>query len=380
MSAPPIPPYVQDWLASLLETTAEHAVIFVAPDDGTVLAWLGAAERLLGYSAQEAIGMKLERLFTPEDLQLGLEKQERALAIADGRSEDDRWHVRKNGSRFWASGVLEAVRAADGSIVALCKVFRDKTDFQTRLRTLEHRIARSPRTHAPHDEDAFVKAGHEMANVLAPMQNALGVLDKSDEPSVRKRACAILQRQIDVLTAVTEELTAKGKSRPPMTLEPLVLQDALRQTIADWSDTARERRLLLQSVLPDVALLVEADPARLRQILANLVGNAIKYTPAGGRVTISASAEAHMALVRVEDDGIGIAPDKLPYVFELFSRGVSAGPEGLGVGLAVVKELVEWHSGSISARSAGPGKGSVFTLQLPLSSQAHPGRARCIGP
>ena len=123
--------------------------------------------------------------------------------------------------------------------------------------------------------------------------------------------------------------------------------------------------------MPAGPLPVRADPVRLRQVLGNLLANAIKYTPEGGRVWVKATGEGAEAVVRVEDTGVGIGPDMLPRIFELFTQyeaaaGRSAG--GLGIGLALVKELVELHGGLVQVRSDGRGKGSEFTVRLPLDA------------
>ena len=139
-------------------------------------------------------------------------------------------------------------------------------------------------------------------------------------------------------------------------------------------------RLTLAAVLPAGPLTVRADPVRLQQVFGNLLTNAIKYTPAGGRVWVKATGEGAEAVVRVEDTGVGIAPDMLPRIFDLFTQdeaaaGRSAG--GLGIGLALVKELVELHGGLVQVRSDGRGKGSEFIVRLPLDTgdgPAPPGR------
>ena len=124
----------------------------------------------------------------------------------------------------------------------------------------------------------------------------------------------------------------------------------------------------LTVVVPDVPLTFEADPARLQQMLLNLLGNAVKYTPSGGHITVTGTIEGDMVAIHVEDDGIGIPHELLPHLFELFARGAKTArfEEGLGVGLAVVKELASLHGGTIAVRS-GAERGSVFSLRLPLT-------------
>jgi signal transduction histidine kinase len=130
---------------------------------------------------------------------------------------------------------------------------------------------------------------------------------------------------------------------------------------------ADAKRQTVSVIVPDVPIVFEADPARLQQMLLNLLTNAVKFTPEGGRVAITATTEADMAAIHVEDNGVGLPDDLLPHLFELFARGkqTAAAEEGLGVGLSVVKELATLHGGTIAARTGTDG-GSVFTLRLPL--------------
>jgi two-component system CheB/CheR fusion protein len=363
---------VGEWLAELLGTTSEHAVIFLDPQ-GRVVAWLGAAERLFGHTPEEAMGMPFERVFVPEDQSLGLHQQELAVAAASGRSADDRWHLRKDGSRFWSSGLLEVVRQPDGCVAAFCKVLRDRTDVRTQLDALHNRIAALSDAHARRS-NFLVSLGHEMRNPMSPLVACVAALKRSDDPEVKRQCCATMERQLAVLTRLLDDLSAAahaalGKSK--IETEPLNLQDALDCAVASVAPAALQQRLQLQLLLPSVPFEVEADPARLQQMLANLLGNAVKYTPPGGHVVVSASVEGSMAVIRIEDDGRGIPHETLPHIFELVTRNAALdAPAGLGVGLAVVDELARLHGGGVEARSPGLGKGSVFTLRLPLRQPA----------
>ena len=375
--APPALPTnapIGKWLAELLGTTSEHAVVFLDAE-GRVVAWLGAAERLFGYTPEEAVGMPFERVFAPEDRALGLHRQEMVIAEASGRSEDDRWHVRKDGSRFWASGLLEVVRGPDGAVVAFCKVLRDRTDVRTQLDALHNRIAALSEQHTRRTH-FLVALGHEMRNPMAPLVASVAALKRTDDPELKRQACATLERQLAVLTRLLDDLStathaALGKAR--LETEAFNLQEALDHAAASIAPAAAQQQQHLQLLLPPVPFEIEADPARLQQMLANLLGNAVKFTPPGGHILLSASVEGGMAVIRVEDDGLGIPHEVLPHIFELFTRNESRdAPAGLGVGLAVVDELARLHGGGVEARSPGVGKGSVFTLRLPLRQPAKP--------
>jgi signal transduction histidine kinase len=155
-----------------------------------------------------------------------------------------------------------------------------------------------------------------------------------------------------------------------------VLQEILEQVVADCRGFILERRHQLKVLLPSGPLEVECDAARIRQVFVNLLTNASKYTHPGGLIAIKATGEGEEAVVRIEDNGVGIPTAMLPRIFELFTQVESARPMaqgGLGIGLALVRELVALHGGSVQAQSEGEGKGSQFTVRLPLTPAAQAG-------
>ena len=145
------------------------------------------------------------------------------------------------------------------------------------------------------------------------------------------------------------------------------LQEAVRTAAGAMQAAAVAKRQHLACIVPDVPITFEADPARLQQMLLNLLGNAVKFTPEEGHITLTATIEGDMVAIHIEDDGVGIPDELLPHLFDLFTRGsrTAAFEEGLGVGLAVVKELATLHGGTIAVRSGE--RGSVFSLRLPLA-------------
>jgi PAS domain S-box-containing protein len=363
------PSSVDVWLAQALRTSTEHAVMVLSPA-GIVVAWLGACERVFGYAENEAVGMDFGVLFTPEDRGLGLDRQEIAQAANSGRSEDDRWHVRKDGSLFWGSGILGTLRHPDGSVSGFCKVLRDRTDLRAQLDALRNRVLAQEeeqrrRTHF------LVSLGHELRNPLGTLHNAVSLACNSADPVLKEKACSILGRQVAVMVRLLDDLTqatqaAVGKLQ--LQVETVIVQEALEDAANSIRPAVQEKGQHLLLTLPPVPFTIEADPARLQQMLLNLVGNASKFTPPGGHIHIGVTVEAGMAVIRVQDDGIGISAEILPHIFDLFTRGETQDSvPGLGVGLAVVKELATLHGGGVEVRSPGTGKGSVFALRLPLS-------------
>lgn len=369
----PISDESRRWLEALLNANLDHAVIFFSPQ-ALVVDWLGAAERLFGYTKQEALGRPISALFTEEDKALGLDDQEIALARLSGRSEDDRWHVRQDGSRFWANGVLTTVHDACGAVVAMCKIVRDRTDILTQIRSLESQVASHMATIDRHNRTTVLVA-HELRNPLMPMMSAVALLQRSDDPTLRARACAVLERQLGLLTNLIDDLTGSSVLSMEARVQIAIERVSVSQALNDAADSVRfdtsSKGQDLTLVLPAETIWIAADPARLQQMLLNLLGNASKYTHDGGQIVMSATVEDEMAVVRVEDNGRGIATELIPRIFELFTREHRGAPvPGLGVGLAVVQDLARRHGGGAEVRSPGPGKGSIFSLRLPLYSDA----------
>jgi two-component system CheB/CheR fusion protein len=380
MSEMPHTQQTQELLRLLLQQARQHALILLDPA-GAVVAWFPGAEQVFGYTAAEMVGQSVYRLFTPEDLQLGLADHELEVARRDGTAEDDRWMVRKDGTRLWANGVLVALRNEAGHIAGFGKTLRDRTDVRERLDALENRVAALLKA----DERKNVFLGtlaHELRNPLAPLVNAVRLLGlaRPGDPDLTYPT-KLIERQVEFLRRLVDDLldvTRIGAGKIDLKKEPVNLADLLSRVTEACRPEADERRQQLALLLPAGAIALEADPARLQQVFTNLLTNAIKYTPEGGRIWVKATVEGNEAVGGVEDTGVGIAPEMLPRIFEMFtqeeeSRYRSEG--GLGIGLSLVKDLVTLHGGSVQVRSEGKDKGSEFSVRLPL-----PGRADREGP
>lgn len=360
----------EDLLQLLVEQSRDHALILVDPG-GLILDWLAGSERMFGYTAEEMVGEPVERLFTPEDLALGAASHEREVARVVGKGEDDRWLVRKDGTRIWATGVLTALRKGN-RIIGFGKVLRDRTDLKTQIDVLENRAGALGASNER--KNLFLsKLVHELRNPLSSMLGAVR-LARGEAPAGPKtiQALDVLQRQIDFLARMVDDLMdAAGIEAGKLELRTRVLSlnDAIHEATESLRPLAEARKQSLEAINLPAHVQVNADPDRLRQIFVNLITNAIKYTPEEGRIWIKQTIEGDEAVVRVEDSGIGMTAEILPKVFELFTQEESALPMakgGLGVGLALVRELVALHGGVVQVRSEGRNKGSEFTVRLPL--------------
>jgi PAS domain S-box-containing protein len=368
-SAPP--PGIERLLEIFLARTREHAVICIDAK-GTVLAWLGAAEEILGYTPAEAVGRNTSFIFPPEAQQKGLDRYELELAALESRSEDDRWHVRKDGTRIWMSGSVDSVRDASGRLLGYVKVMRDQTDQRGRTELLENQL-QALKSSQERTRLFLSTLGHELRNPLAPIQTASHIIARLSSDARVDKALDIIAQQVRVLARLAEDLmdvSRAGAGKLKLEMNKTDLRDVLNEVALGLGHSARQKGVKLECLMPAGALEVMLDRERFQRVVLNLLGNAIKYTPDGGTVWVKATQEGRDIVFRVEDTGIGIAPDVLPRIFDLFTQEREAAdlvPSGLGIGLTIVKELVELHGGNVQARSAGSGKGAEFSVRLPAA-------------
>jgi two-component system CheB/CheR fusion protein len=354
----------------------DFALIFMAAD-ATVVACNGAVSRILGYEPEELRGDTLRRIFTEEDRARGLDLHELEVASQTGRAEDDRWHVRKGGRRVWISGVLAPLADAAGRPLGFVKLLRDRTDLKSQIESLENQVAAAEAAAAR--KDAFLATlGHELRNPLNTLGNAFTIVRRTQAGPGADRIVSVIERQLAALERMVDDLRDAVRvdtGALALKIERIELQSAIRSAIALHEAAARERSLALRAVLPQQPIALEADAQRLEQILRNLIDNAIKYSHPGGVVDVTATVEGRAAVIRVEDDGMGMSAEVLPRIFELFTRedrAVASATEGLGIGLALVKNLVRLHHGIVEVQSAGTDRGSEFTLRLPLEQPKGP--------
>ncbi|HEX3096677.1 MAG TPA: GAF domain-containing sensor histidine kinase [Usitatibacter sp.] len=235
-------------------------------------------------------------------------------------------------------------------------------------------------------KDEFIAIlAHELRNPLAPMRNAVEIVRKSAGGVPEARwANEVIERQVGHLSRLVDDLLDVSRiSRGSIELrrEPVSLASVVEAAVESSRPAIESARHELSVILAPEPIDLEADAVRLSQVLSNLLNNAARYTHAGGRVTVRAAREGNDAVVRVIDDGVGIPPQMLDRIFEMFVQVPAAGGPGhggLGIGLTLVKRLVELHGGTVEARSAGPGQGSEFVVRLPAvpAAPAIPGAPR----
>jgi len=368
----PSPQQIDDLLRRLVQQENEHAIILL-DSAGQIVAWLGAAEAVFGYTAKEILGRPASVLFAPEDVAKRMPTYELEVARKNGQAEDDRWMRRKDGRRFWATGVLVPIRADEGAILGFGKVLRNRTDLKGQLESAQKLVERSQQ--ANESKNVFIATlAHELRNPLSAIANASAILETAGAKNDDCRfARTTIQRQVDHIRRMIEDLLEVAKADVgKIQLENRETSlNAIVQAAVDSCRQAMDQRTQnLEVIMTDVPIIVSADPPRLRQVFVNLIENAAKYTNYGGNIWVKASVEGQDAVVKVKDTGIGISPEMMPRIFDLFTQAEFASTDqgsGLGIGLSLVKDLVNLHGGTVQVRSDGLGKGSEFTVRLPLA-------------
>jgi PAS domain S-box-containing protein len=337
--------------------------------NGNVLSWNAAAERLFGYSAAEAIGRHIT-LIIPHD-----RLDEETFVIGQIRAGSSVQHYetirrRKDGTFVEISLSVSPIHAADGTIVGASKIARDISERKQLERTAQE---------ASRAKDEFLATlSHELRTPLNTVMGYIQMLQTGAlPPDQHARALDIVGRNAIALRRLVDDVLDTSRivtGKMQLELQPLPVGAIIDQAILSIQPAADTKELSIRrDVDPD--LVVNADATRLGQVLWNLLANAVKFTPAGGAISVSASAERGHALIVVEDTGIGLSADDVPLIFQRFWQGTRGGGPGsvqggLGLGLALARHFVELHGGRIGATSPGLGSGTRIQVELPLPRTA----------
>jgi PAS domain S-box-containing protein len=358
-------------LASIVESS-EDAII-TKTFDGLITSWNPGAERMFGYTAAEAVGRPITILFPPNRLAEEAEFLRRLRA--DERVEHyETERVRKDGAPLHASVSLSPLKDEAGSLIGVSKIVRDITELKRRETQL--RSARAEAEAADRAKDEFLALlSHELRTPLTTIVGWIQMLRQARvDPSHQERALDTMARNARALTRMVEDLLDVSRivaGKMMVDRRPVNLVSVIAETVESFQQEAKAKSVDLVPHTDTSLCVVSADPGRMQQALMNLLGNALRYTPAGGRVDIHLSTHADRATIQVRDTGVGIEPDLLPHVFERFRQGEgrAAGTKGgLGLGLAIVRTIVELHDGTVAAESAGRDQGASFTITLPAIS------------
>jgi PAS domain S-box-containing protein len=352
----------------------DYAVILL-DDQGRIQSWNRAARYVFGYEPSEVLGQSAALLFPPEDDPQAALAGELRQARTHGKASDNRWLVARDGRRLWAEGVLTALDDDDGR-GGFCKLLHDGTERHLAAETL--RTAKEEAERANQAKDRFLAVlSHELRTPLAPITTAVHVLEKAVQlegrhrdllPMIRRNV-ALEARLIDDLL----DLTAIGAGKVSLHRERIDMHQLTRAVLAMVDETLQEKQIRLELALDARQPHVDGDQARMQQVLWNIIRNAVKFTPRGGRIVIRSDNAGGEFRLSCSDSGIGIAPEALPRIFSPFEQAdseVSRSYGGLGLGLAIAHGLMAQHGGRIAATSDGRGNGSSFTITLPCAELA----------
>ena len=366
-------PRGQSCSSSSCRRVEDHAIFAMDPE-GRIVHWNAGAQRIMGFGASDVLGRELDDIFTQEDCAAGIPRLEIETALRVGRAADERWHVRKDGSRFWGLGAVTPIRADDGALLGFGKIVADRTDLKELQDTLQNR--NEALAHADELKNRFLATlAHELRNPQAVLANSAGVLRHHAASDAQLRSVAeMIERQVQQTQRLIEDLSDLARSargRIQLRLQRVDLREVARLAAEAVQSVMAERRHVLTTGLADLTVPVHADADRIQQVMINLLLNAARYTPSGGRISLSVAVEGEEGVVRIQDTGAGIPPERLADIFELFTQAHPDNVEsraGMGIGLALARQLVTLHGGTIQVRSEGVGKGSEFIVRLPLKS------------
>ncbi|HET6425850.1 MAG TPA: CheR family methyltransferase, partial [Planctomycetaceae bacterium] len=363
---------------TLVEQIQDYAIFMTDPESRSV-SWNIGVKRVLGFEESEFIGNNVSnQIFTPEDVAPGVPEAELKEAASTGRASNDRWMRRKDGTRFWATGITTALRDNTGRLLGYMKVMRDQTEQKNREDELRRTAADLVDGNRNKDEFLAMLA-HELRNPLAPIRSGLDLMKLlKDDPQTLEDAREVMERQTAQLIMIVDGLLDVSRiSRGGLRLQKtdVRIEDILRSAVEASRPFMNERQHSLEVVLPNEPVELYASPNRLAQVISNLLNNAARFTPPNGEIRLSAERLDDELVIRVQDNGIGIADEMCERVFEMFTQvdgGFTQGTNsGLGIGLTLAKSIIELHGGRIEVASDGPQKEATFTVRLPIVTSPH---------
>jgi PAS domain S-box-containing protein len=362
----------------LLLSSVKDYGIFILDPDGRIGTWNPGAEQIYGYVSDEALGLHFSSFYPTEDVEAGKPQWELEVATRAGRFEEEGWRKRKNGQRFWVNAVITPLRNEEGRLIGYAKVVRDLTErraAQERAIDDARRIAEIETANRTKSE--FLAAmSHELRTPLNAIGGYAELMEVGVSGPVTERQHEYLSRirtsQQHLLGIITDLLNYSRIEAGHITYDiaPTSVHKMVDTVIPLVEPQAAAKRILLihgDCVTNVVAL---ADRTKVEQIILNLLGNAVKFTPAGGRITITCSSQGERVHVTVTDTGPGIPADKQAAIFEPFvqlGRNLTSPHEGTGLGLPISRDMARAMKGDVMVKSDGR-NGSTFTLALPKDS------------
>jgi PAS domain S-box-containing protein len=365
----------REWLRVTLASIGDGVI---ATDmEGRVTLLNPVAQAYTGWKEVDALGRPLGHVFTfvEEQSRASVESIWGEVLRGGPGAAAKTVLVRPDGAAFTVEASMAPIQREDGTRLGTVLVFHDITERRSLEREIQRRAEQLALADRRKDEFLAMLA-HELRNPLAPLRNGVEILRGLPGDPAIEQTGEMMQRQVHHLTRLVDDLLDVSRithGRIQLRKELVPLATVMEQAIEMVRPLIREHRHELRMVRPPDALLVEGDQLRLAQVFTNLLTNAAKFTPPGGRLDCEGAAEGAWATVRIRDNGAGIPADLLPHIFDLFTqadRSLDRPQGGLGLGLTLVKTIVELHDGAVTAASEGPGRGSEFVVRLPARAGA----------
>jgi PAS domain S-box-containing protein len=360
----------------LLVYSVRDYAIFLLDTTGHIATWNIGAQRIKGYTAEEITGQHFSIFYPPEEKRSGKPTRELEIAVRTGAYQEEGWRIRKDGSRFWASVLITALRHDDGSLAGFAKVTRDLTERrESQERALDDARRVTEAETANRMKSEFLAAmSHELRTPLNAIAGyaelmLLGVSGPTT-PEQQAHLERIGRSQKHLLGIINDLLNFSRieAGRVAFDLGPVALKDVTDGVVPMILPQANAKRLELTTVC-DCTCQAHADRSKVEQILLNLLSNAVKFTDSGGSIEVTCGSNAHHVWLTVRDTGIGIPTSALDRIFSPFvqvGRGLANPKEGAGLGLSISRELARGMDGDLTVASR-EGVGSTFTLTLPLT-------------
>jgi len=346
----------------LVESVHDHAMFIVDPG-GFIQTWNSGAQAIHGYPAAQAIGRNYSMFYTEDDIARNCPQSDIESAMRDGVFKTQAWRRRRDGTTFLAEVKLSSVRDSNGRLIGFAQITRDLSEQR---RMVDAESAKERMT------NFLAMLSHELRNPLASIRNGAEIMRMQPELSpTLERVRDVISRQSTQLNLLVDDLLDIGRlqtGKLVFNMERIDYGDVVRTATEAFSEQAAAKQQQLEVRVPEVPLPMRGDAGRLVQALQNVLANAIRYTPSGGRISVDVQVGVSTIMTSVTDNGPGIDPGSLERIFELFVQGETPRARwegGLGIGLSLARALVVKHGGIISAHSAGAGRGSTFLIRLP---------------
>ena len=361
----------EERLRLIVDGVKDHAM-FLLDSQGRIMSWNLAAQRVLGYASGLAIGQQVAVLYPEDERDAGKPQAEMSAADHAGFVHTNGWKIRADGSRLWAETSITAIRHPDGGVKGYIHILRDLT---------EHRRIEGLEAQGRRVLEFIAMLSHELRNPLGPIKTAAGILKLPHGQQQIAKYADMIDRQVSHLTRLVDDLMDVSRiTTGKIKLERAAVEiNTLVQVAVDSMQATLEAHgHSLDLDLVPRPVFVHGDSVRLTQVVVNLLGNAAKYTPPKGQIAVSVAADHSLVRVEVRDNGMGMSESLLQRAFDPFVQGdrsLHRSQGGLGIGLALVKKIVDLHGGSVVAASSGPGKGTKLIVTLPLGQEAAGGVA-----